>query len=436
MMNIFNKHMYLVLAIALSSSLWGMERRPFILPPVQDSSETTKVHVFSFPPVQTSVQYFSGILVKQPLVFDRRGRAIISTDDKIRIWHSKTGNIEEIFPNIGTRIVNGSLSPDGKTMVVVTVDEEAYILDTDGKEISHLSNDLGAVTSACFSPDGEKLALITRREFLVITAETGKVIFSLGVGAHNFEAGGIQSIHFGPDSNKIILLEEKNDQYSARIIMIDGGEPVDCIPMVYGVNATSFSSDGTKLVYGHQSYVMASNIHNSDNVIVKNYITVKDGLKGTWIASWEVPENYIKSVSFNADGSSMTTHGQAVQVWNTANKKSGPIIKCTTNDGRVFAGFSPHSHNGNQEIVFIGQDERDINSNSIETWLLPPDMTLRSRVVESFLEEYLSTEGLKTYDGFIQYLSAVSPADADFINGCIGLKLETYLRAFFANQLK
>lgn len=165
---------------------------------------------------------------------------------------TSTGNLEyRAFPTgerMGTplkvpgRVVDARFSPDGRRVAIVSRNSAVVLDRATGESLTPYMVHDGRVKEVRFSPQGDRLVTCARDETARLwDAQTGRQ-----VGASLRHSGYVRSAEFSPDGQ---LVATAGFDHMARIWDAHTGQP-HTIPLEHdaGVSGANFSPDGTRLV--------------------------------------------------------------------------------------------------------------------------------------------------------------------------------------------
>jgi phosphomannomutase len=134
-----------------------------------------------------------------------------------------------------------SVSPDAERLLVLDADGRARIINlVTGQEIGRLAIDDGAITSAAFSPDGNKIVTTaTNFDIGIWEAKTLKLLSIL-----KGQATATRVVF----SHDALLLASAGDENTVHLWSVATGESLFAIRADGSVTALAFSPDGTSLV--------------------------------------------------------------------------------------------------------------------------------------------------------------------------------------------
>ncbi|BCQ29990.1 TIR domain-containing protein (plasmid) [Caballeronia sp. NK8] len=179
------------------------------------------------------------------------GKRVVTVpeDNPARIWDTDTGKpLGEPITHDGEWVRSANFSPDSKRVVTAAGNKTALVWDADtGKRIGLPLTHDGAVYSASFSPDGNRIVTISDKTALVWDADTGKPL-----GEPMTPGGKLYSARFSPDGKRIVTASEDK---TARVWDADTGKPLG-EPMTPGgkVYSARFSPDGKRVVTEFEDY--------------------------------------------------------------------------------------------------------------------------------------------------------------------------------------
>ncbi len=164
-----------------------------------------------------------------------------------RLWETSTGNERMSFSQHGT-VASACYSPDGNRIATGSWDNSAKVWDVATKQVVRKFEGIhtGNVNSVAFSKDGTKLLTASDDKTAILwNIETGSVAHKL-IG----HTDRVWSATFSPDGNLIVTAS--NDK-TARIWRADDGTLIrEFSGHKYGVTCATFMPDGKKIITGSE----------------------------------------------------------------------------------------------------------------------------------------------------------------------------------------
>ena len=250
--------------------------------------------------------------------FSPDGERIVTGDgNSAKVWSLATG--EKILEQrgLGPLVHSVKFSPDGRT--VLSSSEVAMLWELSSKKVSILKGHIRAVSSAAFSPDGQRIVTggwdhtariweVPKHEEPVLLTGHQKIV---------------RSVAFSSDSERIVTASV--DQ-TARVWEAPSGKEL-------------------LLLRGHAGAVYSAALSADDQRIVTGSgdrtAKVWEAVTGKELLSIEGHTKPVYSVDFSPDGKRIVTGSEdrTAKVWETA---TGKKLLTLPNDGAVFSvAFSP-----------------------------------------------------------------------------------------------
>ncbi|MCT7985170.1 hypothetical protein NG796_18005, partial [Laspinema sp. A4] len=252
----------------------------------------------------------------QALVSDKRSLADYPTVTPIQALHTIINQISEHhqLPYQGW-ISSASFSPDGERILTSSEDKTVRVWDRRGQLIAELTGHQGGIYSASFSADGERILTSSEDKTARVWDRRGQLIAEL-----TGHQGGIYSASFSPDGERILT----SSQDTARVWGRRGQLIAELIGHQGGINSASFSPDGERILTISQDTAQVWD-H-------RGQLIAELKLTGYW--------NGYNNASFSPDGERILIASQeGVQVWD---RRGQLVAKLIGHQRRVSrASFSP-----------------------------------------------------------------------------------------------
>src|SRR5262249_17214988 len=88
----------------------------------------------------------------------RKGNSPASDDHTARVWDAKDGRLLTELKGHGNSVTSATFSPDGQRILTASGDTTARLWDAkDGRFLAELKGHGAYITSATFSPDGQRI---------------------------------------------------------------------------------------------------------------------------------------------------------------------------------------------------------------------------------------------------------------------------------------
>jgi Tol biopolymer transport system component len=151
--------------------------------------------------------------------------------------------------------IHPSLSPDG-TRVAFTShqrdgNDEIYVINSDGSNLTRLTNNPGENTAPTWSPDGTQIAFMSN----LLAPKDPKQIFAYVMGVDGSSPHRLtQSDGFDPrwssDGSQVVFVTVKNNVSTIHVMNADGTKPlVIKTKPVQDIESTVWSPDGTQIAF-------------------------------------------------------------------------------------------------------------------------------------------------------------------------------------------
>jgi serine/threonine protein kinase/WD40 repeat protein len=304
----------------------------------------------------------------------------------VHIIDLTTQPAKEVCPPIeaGNDVVFGGgaaslrISPDGTRLAFISAKfvrvpdtdkmrtEQALIVadTTTGKHYSiDVHPDEGPVTSADFSPNGQKLALVqidrqrppneNRLGDFVVTvqmldAQTGKELYKettklgLIIGA----SGPTRTCHFSPDGERLYLSGGPTPipaQGRVWAFQADSGKPLAGFDSNFSLDKFAFTPDG-RAIYSVEG----------------NAVVARNALTGRVVRTFRGHVANIAALGMAADGSSICTlddYGE-FKIWNRAQRPRQFLEGLPVNNGWRTAGAAPRLSPDGQYVVGVPEEQQ------------------------------------------------------------------------------
>ncbi|MCT7962604.1 hypothetical protein NG791_18200, partial [Laspinema sp. D1] len=252
---------------------------------------------------------------------------------------------------------SASFSPDGESILTLSVDNIPRVWDRRGQMIAELKGHQGWVRSASFSPNGERILTASEDHTARVWDRRGQMIAEL-----KGHQGGVRSASFSPDGERILTASEDNtarvwDRRGQMIAELKGhqGWVFSARFSPDGESILTASEDNTARVWdrsgqmiaelkGHQGWVISARFSPDGKSIlttsVDNIARVWDR-RGQMIAELKGHQGRVISASFSPDGERILTASEdnTARVWD---RRGQMIAELTGHQDRVWdASFSP-----------------------------------------------------------------------------------------------
>ncbi|MEM9816592.1 MAG: NB-ARC domain-containing protein [Cyanobacteria bacterium P01_D01_bin.6] len=254
-------------------------------------------------------------------------------DRQIKIWHTETKELMQIFSGHASPIGSLSVSPDGQLVASGSQDQSIRIwqLET-GRCIRTLLGHSSSVWDVSFSSDGTVLASVSDDHMLRIwDCNTGKSLTKKQ--GHSYR---VWSVQFSPDSK---WLASAHSDHNVRIWNLETGQ---CKSTLKGHKRVVLS-----IAINHTGEVLASsskNIRLWDTNSTNCLATLDDHMSWVWSIAFSSSGHYLGSASSDqtvklwdvSSGNCIKTfQGHSTIVWCVAFTKDNEMIVSASDDGQV-----------------------------------------------------------------------------------------------------
>jgi WD40 repeat protein/uncharacterized caspase-like protein len=291
-----------------------------------------------------------------------------SRDGTAKVWDGVTGKLLTDLKGHFRSVTSASFSPDGEKIVTASYDDTAKVWDgVTGKLLTNLTGHTDYVSFASFSPDGKKIVTASGdNTAMVWDGVTGKLLINL-TGHTN----SVTSASFSPDGEKIVTASR--DATAKVWDGVTGKLLTDLTGHTNPVISASFSPDGKKIVTA--SY--------DDTAMVW------DGVTGKLLTNLIGHNNSVTSASFSPDGKKIVTTSwdNTAKVWDGV---TGKLLTDLTGHKKTVtsASFSPDG----KKIVTTSHD------NTSKYWVVNSGALLYTSIaIDS--TDYLIVDKHYRYDG-------------------------------------
>jgi WD40 repeat protein len=263
-------------------------------------------------------------------------RVLSASDDKTaRVFDAHSGRLLLTLQNPdGVNVLSAAFSPDGLT--IATVSQYDSVTLWDGRD-GHLQNtfreDLTAVQSVAFSPDGQRMVAACEKTAKIFDVGKGQLLLRL-----EGHSGTVLSARYSQRGDQIVTASE--DQ-TARIWDAQTGSPLYAPLRGHSrkVNFAAFSPDGTRIVTASADQTAG----------------VFDAHSGSQLLSLKGHSGGVFSALYSPDGQLLVTASadQTATLWDA--RDGHLLLSLKGHLGEVLAAsFAPDG----RRIVTAGHDDR------------------------------------------------------------------------------
>ncbi|MBE9001854.1 AAA-like domain-containing protein [Nostoc sp. LEGE 12447] len=273
---------------------------------------------FEFQEIQALLSAMQAGQDLQTLVKDKRSLEKYPTTSPILALQTILYNIREHTQLKGHRgaVRTASFSPNGQRIITASTDKTAKVWDLSGKVLVELRGHRGGVRSASFSPDGQRIVTASTDKTAKVWDASGNLLVT--IAGHQSR---VTSANFSPNGQRIVTASEDRTakvwDLSGRLLTTLKGHQKE-------INSASFSPNGQRIVTA-----------STDNTA-----KVWD-LSGKLLTTLNGHGSRVNSASFSPNGQHIITasHDNKANIWNL----SGKLLKSIDSSGSyVFnASFSP-----------------------------------------------------------------------------------------------
>jgi WD40 repeat protein/MoxR-like ATPase len=231
--------------------------------------------------------------------FSPDGKQALSgaSDNTLRLWNVKTGELIRTFKGHEGIIYSVSFSPDGKQALSGANDDTLRLWNVQsGELIRTFKGHEGGVRSVSFSPDGKQaLSGANDKTLRLWNVKTGELIRTF-----KGHEGGVRSVSFSPDGKQ--ALSGANDD-TLRLWNVKTGELIRTFKGLKGsVYSVSFSPDGKQALSGAED----------------NTLRLWNVKTGSTLRTFNGHKGFVNSVSFSPDGKQALSGSwdDTLRLWN------------------------------------------------------------------------------------------------------------------------
>jgi WD40 repeat protein len=221
--------------------------------------------------------------------------------NKIIIWDTQTGQALVQLKGHEDRTQGLAWSPDGSRILTGSTDKTIRIWDAgDGAMLHRLQSDVGnEFLAAAWSPDSEKFAIATYKQFWIFNARDQHLLYEL----KPLDIDKVYGASLGFSSDGARLLFAPAMQPVAVYSTYDGRKLAETKEVILGHSA-SWSPDGSKIL-GIGTGAMAYIWDSTNAEVLRTF----PGSKGfTFTAAWSTDSKQI-----------LTGKGHVIQCWDAEN---------------------------------------------------------------------------------------------------------------------
>ena len=243
------------------------------------------------------------------LTFTPDGLRLITggADASLRFWDATTGALLREDTDFDAEVIGPTFNPDGSLFAFAASGEArvwrlGFVTDESGTQVTHeevLSiPESGGVE---FSPDGRRLATVSRNEISVRDAATGQELMRL-----RGHTGWVMGVEFSPDGESLVTTSLDG---SARIWNLGPGAEILTVP----VQAAGY---GTRVAFSPDGRFIATNAGDGTAAL-------RDAASGEMRQIFAGHDLEVMNIAFSADGERLATASLdgTASVWATSSGK-------------------------------------------------------------------------------------------------------------------
>ncbi len=323
--------------------------------------------------------------------------ASASDDKTVKVWDVESGDLLNTLKGHDSLVLEARFNPQGNRIISSSFDNQAIIWDAKTGAPVRVINEQHPVVSACFSPDGKKIASVVYDEYNTTGYNTiirGEEVFDQAVTLKGHEAP-ILSIAFSPDGKYLASASEDKtikiwDVASGKMVKSQSGR----WQRYRMVTSVTYSPDGTMAAaydgfhtirfFGPKAYGVLEGEPTDDHYlfVAPRFAFSPDGKRIVGASSsskvivWDIATKTIQSfighsqtvnyAEFSPDGTKIvsTSYDKTAIVWNAI---TGEIVKRIDINGEVFPYSASFSPDGKCVVISTNEDARiwDVEKNKI-----------------------------------------------------------------------
>jgi TPR repeat protein len=230
-----------------------------------------------------------------------------SHDKTARLWDARSGASLAVLEGHQDWVTSAAFSPDGQRVVTASHDKTARLWDArSGASLAVLEGHKSGVYSAAFSPDSERVVTASSDK----TARLWDARSGASLAVLEGHKSGVYSAAFSPDSERVVTASSDK---TARLWDARTGAPLTVLEgHKDSVSSAAFSPDGERVLTASED----------------NTGRLWDARTGAPLAALEGHASAVRSAAFSPDGERAVTASEdnSARLWELSNDRSDWII--------------------------------------------------------------------------------------------------------------